>query len=1040
MFQGYLRHLLQVGFLVIKNLQTIAAIAYLSIMKPIIACIFAVFFSYPLVAQSYFQQRVDTKIEVTLDDKHHFLHGFEEMDYTNNSPDTLRYIYIHLWANAYKHDHTAFAEQQYKNGKTDFYYAKTHQRGYTDSLSFQIAGNDVGYYSDEATPDIARIDLPYPLLPGGQLKITTPFRVKIPKVFSRLGHTKQAYFVSQWFPKPAVYDRYGWHAIPYLDQGEFYSEYGSYDVRITLPDNYVVMATGNLMDKAENEWLDSLSLKALPADTLYKTTYPKSSTTFKTLHYHEDNVHDFAWFADKRWIVRKDTITVTGNDSTITAWTAFLPEYQKSWRNGTTHLKNTVKHYGQWVGPYPYKTIKAVQGDMKAGGGMEYPTVTIIEKSIGGSQDVIVHEAGHNWFYGILGSNERDHAWMDEGINSFYEMKTTAALRKEKTTTDTSGVKKLKKKGIGFTVNIDLNTTIIGQLQANAQDQAIAQTSSNFRELNYGMDVYYKTASYLGWLEEYMGASAFEAGMQAYYNLWKFKHPYPEDFKAAMQSKTDKNIDWFFDEALKTDKRIDFALKKVNEEEGKTIVTVKNNSSLALPITLKAYQKDSLLTSYTSAPFTGTQQIAIPDAKGWTDINISPLVGDTKTQNNYHSRHNGLGIGLGGFFGFNSNKTYKAWLMPAVGYNIYDGFGAGLLLHNITMPDNKLRFIVAPLYSFHSKQINGVGSVGYFWHPQNTFQEIALQADLKTFSYNETSVNIPETKFARYLKFAPSLTFTLRQPSALSTVTRSVLIKGYAINEEGFDYKLDLNDSLYKPAKMMQQKYYGMIRYQHDNHRTFNPYGYAIEAQAGANFAKLSITGNIRIDYHAPKKSLYVRAYVGKFFTIGNATIDEDRYYLNSTYTGANDYLYDETFLGRSDREGFGIRQVAIKEGGLKIPTPLYASPLGRSDNWLAAINIKTDLPLGKLPIRLFADMATFADAGKLNPSGNKILFDAGVEVYIKDVVNIYVPLIMSKDYNDYMKSIVGKDRFVKSITFSFQLGNFNWLKTSSQLFKLAGY
>lgn len=1026
-------------FSFIKNLLTIVPIAYLSVMKSTFVTLYILLCSYSLLAQPYFQQRVDTKIEVTLDDKHHFLHGYEEMKYTNNSPDTLKYIYIHLWANAYKHDHTAFAEQQYQHGETSFYYAKPYQRGYIDSLNFQFEGNDVSYYSDEASPDIARIDLPYPLPPGKEVKITTPFRVKIPKVFSRLGHTKQAYFISQWFPKPAVYDKHGWHPIPYLDQGEFYSEFGRYDVSITLPENYVVMATGNLLDKTENDWLDSLSRQALPSDTLYKTIYPKSSTNLKTLHYHEDNVHDFAWFADKRWIVRKDT-TMQNNGNIVTAWTAFLPAYQKSWKNGTTYLKNTIKHYGQWVGAYPYQTIKAIQGDMKAGGGMEYPTVTVIEKSVGGSEDVIVHEAGHNWFYGILGSNERDHAWMDEGINSFYEMKTTIALKKERQKNDSTTKKIVKKKGLGIKVDVNLNTTIIGQLQANAQDQAIEQTSANFRELNYGMDVYYKTASYLGWLEEYMGVTNFEAGMKTYYNQWKFKHPYPEDFKAAMASQTSKNIDWFFDAALKADQRIDFTIKHIKDDGDNTIVTVKNNTALSLPVTIKAYNRDSVLTTYTTTPFIGTQQLSLAGAKNWTEIKVSPHVGDTKTQNNFYTRHNGLGFGIGGFFGFNSNKNYKAWLMPAIGYNMYDGLSAGMLLHNITMPDNKFRFIIAPLYSFRSKQLNGVGSIGYFWHPQNRFQEVSIQADLKTFSYNEASLNIPETKFARFIKFAPSLAFTLHEPSPLSTVTRNILIKGYTINEEEFDYHLDVKDSLYKPSKTTQQRYYGLIRYSHTNARTFNPFGYSIEAQVGPQFMKLGISGDLRIDYHAPKKSLYVRAYFGKFITIGKAANDEDRYYLNSTYSGTYDYLYDETFVGRSDREGFGIRQIAIKEGGLKIPTPLYASPLGRSDNWLASINIKTDLPLGKLPIRLFLDIATFADAGKLNPSGNKVLYDAGVEVHVKDVVNIYIPLIMSKDYNDYMKSIVGKDRFIKSITFSFQLGNFNWLKTSSQLFKLVGY
>ena len=311
------------------------------------------------------------------------------------------------------------------NGSSTFYYSKPADRGFIDSLQFTVDGLNAEANSSENAPDITRIELQHPLLPGKQVKVATPFRVKIPIVFSRMGHTKQAYYISQWFPKPAVYDQKGWHPISYLDQGEFFSEYGSYDVSITLPANYVVMASGNLMDEKENKWLDELAAKPLPTKQ-YKVawqqrdSFPPSAMEMKTLHYHEDNIHDFAWFADKRWLVRKDTVVSPGSGQIVTTWAAFMPSYTQSWKHGTEYLKETVRHYGKWVGPYQYKTIKAVLGDMHAGGGMEYPTVTIIDKSANAQlRTTIVHEAGHNWFYGMLVSNERDHAWMDEVINTF---------------------------------------------------------------------------------------------------------------------------------------------------------------------------------------------------------------------------------------------------------------------------------------------------------------------------------------------------------------------------------------------------------------------------------------------------------------------------------------------------------------------------------------------------------------------------------------------------------------------------------------------
>jgi hypothetical protein len=266
------------------------------------------------------------------------------------------------------------------------------------------------------------------------------------------------------------------------------------------------------------------------------------------------------------------------------------------------------------------------------------------------------------------------------------------------------------------------------------------------------------------------------------------------------------------------------------------------------------------------------------------------------------------------------------------------------------------------------------------------------------------------------------------------------LLKGYSITEEGFQFRQDPSDSLFKPSLLSQQRTYGLIRYSHKNNRTFNPFSYSAEAQFGEYFAKINLEGNLRVDYHAKNKSLYLRAYAGKFFTLVDKSFETDRYYLNSTFTGPNDYLYDDTYLGRNEREGIGARQVSMREGGFKIPTPLYATPIGRSDDWLVAFNIKTDLPLKRLPIRLFIDVGTFANADKLNPSGNKFIYDGGAEIHLLDIINVYVPLIMSKDFRDYRKSITGKDGILDGIVFTVALHKINWLKAPSGIFSFFGY
>jgi hypothetical protein len=202
----------------------------------------------------YFQQQVDYTIDVTLNDQKHEVYGTIEMKYKNNAPEALDKIYMHLWANAYQ-DGTALAEQFLRNKNTEMYYAKAEELGAMANLDFAVDGKKVTWTYDPEHKDIAVLNLAQPLQTGQTIVISTPFLVKIPASFSRLGHVGESYQMTQWYPKPAVYDRFGWHPIPYLNFGEFYSEYGSFDVKITLPENYVVGATGVLQNESEKDFL-----------------------------------------------------------------------------------------------------------------------------------------------------------------------------------------------------------------------------------------------------------------------------------------------------------------------------------------------------------------------------------------------------------------------------------------------------------------------------------------------------------------------------------------------------------------------------------------------------------------------------------------------------------------------------------------------------------------------------------------------------------------------------------------------------------------
>ena len=514
-------------------------------MKRLIITITTCFVVLISNSQEYFQQKVDTYIDVELDDENHILRGFEKMVYYNNSSLNLDKIIIHLWPNAYKNSNTNLAKQKYSDGSTSFKYADSIDLGYIDSLDFKVNGEIVKWQFLNEQIDISELLLTKPLKPGDSIIITTPFRVKIPSgKFSRLGHIGQSYQVTQWFAKPAVFDKNGWHPMSYLDQGEFFSEFGNYDVSITVPKNYVLMATGDLQNKEELEFLNEkaeltsqlIKENKLPVrDSLGRKdmSFPKSSVEKKTLRFIQKNVHDFAWFTDKRYHVLKGEVNV--NNRKITSWALFTNNEAKLWRRSIEYINDATRHFSKWVGEYPYNHVTAVDGTISAGGGMEYPNITVIGSS-GDSKSletVIVHEVGHNWYYGILGSNERDNAWMDEGLNTYIEIRymeekyPNGYFRKKDST---------QNKSRGISLNIPMEEKELQHIayQFNASrnyDQPLKMGSKDFTQMNYGAMVYCKTGIGFHYLKAFLGEALFDNCMNEYFNQWKFKHPNPNDIK-----------------------------------------------------------------------------------------------------------------------------------------------------------------------------------------------------------------------------------------------------------------------------------------------------------------------------------------------------------------------------------------------------------------------------------------------------------------------------------------------------------------------------
>jgi len=497
-----------------------------------------------IALSQYWQQEVNYNIEVALNDKNHSLKGVLKLEYTNNSPDTLNFIWFHLWPNAYKNENTAFAKQVLREADGKDRLKALLDKGYMDSIAFSSNGKKLNTEDDQENIDIIKVLLPSPLPPTEKVTISTPFFVKLPTYISRSGHLGNSYMICQWYPKPAVYDNKGWHPLPYLDMGEFYAEYGKFTVNITTPSNYVIAATGNMQNADELKYYKDLGKQNL-ATTKNKKYTPVSKQPTKTLTYQAENVHDFAWFADKDFIIEYDTLQLAAGKS-VDVFTYHSPNGNKLWDKSVNYIKDAVRHYSSWVGEYSYPVVQAVEGPKNlSSGGMEYPMITLItspdakEEKLDG---VIAHEIGHNWFYSMLGSNERDHAWMDEGVNTYFQFRYEHEKYKANSVFGDIIPKEVRERPLD-----QFEAAIYSALSSIPMEKAIDLPAADYKDKDeYAIVIYLKTAIWMYLLELLEGRDKLDKGIKDYFTEWKFKHPYPEDFQKTLEKSMGKKLDPYF--------------------------------------------------------------------------------------------------------------------------------------------------------------------------------------------------------------------------------------------------------------------------------------------------------------------------------------------------------------------------------------------------------------------------------------------------------------------------------------------------------------
>lgn len=951
-------------------------------------------------SQDYFQQEVNYTISVELDDEKNMLSGFETFEYVNNSPNELSFIYVHLWPNGYRNNETALAKQLYDMNNMVLEYATDEEKGYIDSLDFNVDGKSVKWEYDSEHIDICKLILNQPLKAGDRMKVTTPFQVKIPSGdISRLGHVGESYQITQWYPKPAVYDKEGWHQMPYLTQGEFYSEYGSFDVSITLPENYVVGATGDLQTESEFTFLNERAAqtkKAFDDSEFEKRTFndefPESSKTKKTIRYTQKDVHDFAWFADKRYEVLKGEVKLPNSERMVTSWAMFVPENYDIWEDAIEYLNDATFYYSKWNGDYPFNQVTAVDGTISAGGGMEYPNVTVIGNS--GTKEmlevVIVHEVGHNWFYGLLGSNERDHAWMDEGLNTLNEIRYMQTKYPDNTRLSDMA------RGAAHRVHFhdlnhqDMSDITYRMVAAYGMDQPIELKSADYSSLNYGSIVYAKTGLVFSYLKDYLGDEVFDNAMQKYYDEWHYKHPQPEDLKLILERETAKDLGWIFEDLIQTTKQIDYKIKNVNISEDKSVVTIKNKGQIEGPIRVDAMNFGEVRESKwiepgeTEATFNGTSYDQFI-------IDANRQIPEVNRNNNYWTKkglfHRVEPLSFTMLTTYNRGEEWNMYWLPALGYNVYDKFMLGMMFHNVSIPKNKFEYMIAPMYSFGQNTISGLVDMNYTWIPARNIRTIKLGLSGKTFGqglgYADSDL-VPNDN--RYFVVQPYLDLMIGKPKEKKNYQQNVLLKGHYILEQ--NATASTYDSEITGASLSYRLDYKKRVHQFSAAWRLDFLNVADENPLISESSSLMNSG-IELDYSfeywdRKDKSLNLRLFFGQNLFY-NGVINDRYGFALGGQSGSMDVMYDHFLYGRNETSGLWSNQRIENQGGFKT-----TSNFGVTNGSLIAGNFYAQLPFIPL-VGVFADYGVFDNAGTMVSA-----YNMGLGIRISSKFAVYFPLLES--------------------------------------------
>jgi hypothetical protein len=533
----------------------------------------------------YWQNHADYKINATLDTVTHKVSGDVEINYTNNSPDALKFLWLQVDQNIYKQNSRGSATTTQTGGRW------ANER-FTDGHAIKAISIDVD--GKKSTPQYIINDTRMQVWlgdalksSGGKAKLNISFEFIVPaKGTDRMGLLKTkngvVYEIAQWFPRMAVYDDIqGWNTLPYIGAGEFYLEYGNFEMNITAPANVIVAGSGEILNEKEvltqaqqtrmNDARNSDKTVIIRGADEIKDSKSRPSAKNITWKYKIQNARDVAWGASKAFVWDAARINLPSGKKSLAMSVYPVESIKKDgWQRSTEMVKASVEHYSKMWYEYPYPAAVNVAGVV---GGMEYPGIVFCNYEDAGASlwGVTDHEFGHTWFPMIVGSNERKYAWMDEGFCTFINGLSTKDFNK------------------GEFADFSYFPGDMTNYIFSKEMDPLLTTPDVVQQENLGIAAYEKPAIMLNALRDVvLGKERFDLAFKEYINRWAYKHPTPWDFFHTMENVSGEDLSWFWRGWVMNNWRLDFAVREVKYEEGNpengASVIIENMDQMVMPV------------------------------------------------------------------------------------------------------------------------------------------------------------------------------------------------------------------------------------------------------------------------------------------------------------------------------------------------------------------------------------------------------------------------------------------------------------------------